>query len=171
MSTLETLVLPAILLPNRDVNFVIYKGILKWPIFNSILPSLNPIVVSKTSPREDLTHVISEGYKALNRNVSIAVFPQGARMTEFRAQDFSSIGVKTAKHAEVPVLPIALKTDAWSKDGFPIPYFGRINPAKTVRISFGNPLHITGNGRKEHDLAIKFIQDKLTAWEMEEKVH
>jgi 1-acyl-sn-glycerol-3-phosphate acyltransferase len=171
MSSLETMILPAILLPNRNVVCVVYKGILRWPIFKDILPSQNPIVVSKTSPREDLTHVLSKGHKALKQDVSVIVFPQGARMTEFRAEDFSSIGVKLAKHAEVPVLPIAIKSDAWGNDGFPIPYFGKIDPAKTVRISFGEPLYISGTGRKEHDLAVGFIKDKLTSWGMEEKVH
>ncbi len=170
MSSLETMILPAILLPNRNIICVVYKGILRWPLFKDILPSQNPIVVSKTSPREDLTLVLSEGYKALKQDASVIVFPQGARMTEFRAEDFSSIGVKLAKHAEVPVVPIAIKSDAWGKDGFPIPYFGKIDPAKTVRISFGEPLYISGTGRKEHDLAVSFIQDKLTSWEMEEKV-
>ena len=90
-------------------------------------------------------------------------------MSEFRAEDFSSIGVKLAKHAGVPVIPIAIKSDAWGKDGFPIPYFGKIDPAKTVRISFGDPLYITGNGRKEHDMVVNFIQDKLMSWENRER--
>jgi len=169
MSSLETFILPAILLPNRNVVCVVYKGILKWPVFKDILPSLNPIVVSKTSPREDLTHVLSKGHKSLKQDASVIVFPQGARMTEFRTEDFSSIGVKLAKHAEVPVIPIAIKSDAWGKDGFPITYFGKIDPAKTVRISFGDPLYITGNGKQEHDLAVNFIQDKLTSWENGDK--
>lgn len=171
MSSLETMILPAILLPHRNVVCVVYKGILRWPIFKDILPSQNPIVVSKTSPREDLTHVLSKGYRALKQDASVIVFPQGARMTEFRAEDFSSIGIKLAKHAKVPVVPIAIKSDAWGNDGFPIPYFGKIDPAKTVRISFGEPLYISGTGRKEHDLAVGFIKDKLTSWGMEEKVH
>ena len=171
MSSLETFILPAILLPNRNVICVVFKGILRWPIFKDILPSLNPIVVSKTSPREDLTHVLSEGYEAIKQDASVIVFPQGARMTEFRAQDFSSIGVKLAKHAGVPVIPVAIKSDAWGKDGFPIPYFGKIDRAKTVRISFGDPLYITGSGKKEHGMVVNFIQDKLMSWGTEEKVH
>lgn len=167
MSSLETMILPAILLPHRNVICVVYKGILRWPLFKDILPSQNPIFVSKTSPREDLALMLSEGNKALKQDTSVVVFPQGARMSEFRAEDFSSIGVKLAKHAEVPVIPIAIKSDAWGKDGFPITYFGKIDPAKTVRISFGDPLYVRGNGKKEHDLVINFIRDKLTSWNTE----
>jgi len=63
----------------------------------------------------------------------------------------------------VPVIPIALKTDAWGI-GRKLKDFGKINPLKPVRICFGDPMQIAGSGREEHESIVEFITAKLRDW-------
>lgn len=96
-------------------------------------------------------------------NISVLIFPQTTRELFFDPKKFNTLGIKLAKRAKVPVIPIAVKTDAcgmgrWAMD------FGRIDPSKPVRVSFGEPVHINGNGKTEHRLTIDFIGSKLDGW-------
>ncbi len=76
---------------------------------------------------------------------------------------FNTIGAKLARRAGVPLVPIALKTDAWSV-GKLIKDFGPIRPERTVHFSIGPPLEVTGNGREQHEETVRFIQNKLASW-------
>ena len=49
----------------------------------------------------------------LRNGMSVIIFPQTTRIMDFDRKQFNSMGVKLAKRAQVPVVPIALKTDAW----------------------------------------------------------
>jgi 1-acyl-sn-glycerol-3-phosphate acyltransferase len=68
-----------------------------------------------------------------------------------------------AARAGVPVVPIALKTDAWGV-GKLIKDFGKVHPETMVHFYFGDPLIISGNGRVEHEKITGFIQGKLAEW-------
>jgi 1-acyl-sn-glycerol-3-phosphate acyltransferase len=79
----------------------------------------------------------------------------------------SSIGVKLAKRAGVPIIPLALKTDAW-KNGKFIKDFGVIDAAEPVRFAFGAPLSVVGKGAEEQQMVAEFISGKLAGWERAE---
>ena len=91
------------------------------------------------------------------------VFPQTTRRPVFDPAQFNSIGVKLARRAGVPVIPLAVKTDAWGL-GWPLKDLGKIDPSRTVRFSFGDPLTVTGTGKEEHEEVVRFITDKLDSW-------
>ena len=74
--------------------------------------------------------------------------------------EFNTIGVKLAKRAGVPVVPIALKTDAWG-NGKHLKDFGKIDPSKKVRFVFGRPLLVSEQGGEEHRAIIAFICEKV----------
>ena len=76
----------------------------------------------------------------------------------------SSIGVKLAKKAGVPVIPLALQTSAW-KNGKFIKDFGGIDAEKDAHFSFGEPIHVKGKGAEEHQMIIEFIEAKLKEWD------
>lgn len=163
MSIMETLILPVIILPYTKVTFVVKESLLHYPIFKHVMRSRNPVAVTRTNPRQDLKTVLSEGSERLAKDISIIVFPQTTRSLGFDPEHFGSIGTKLAKKADVPIVPIALKTDAWqngklSKD------FGRIVPDIPVRISFGRPLRISGKGGEEQQQVVEFIAGKLEKW-------
>lgn len=164
MSTLETFILPGIIEPYRPNTFVIKESLTKYPVFKHIMLSLDPVVVTRENPREDFQTVMKGGQERLNRGISIVVFPQTTRATKFNPNQFNTIGIKLAKRAGVPIIPIALKTDAWGNNEHFVKEFGKIDPIKTVHISFGGPVHVHGNGKDEHELVIKFIEENLKEW-------
>lgn len=168
MSTLETFVLPGLIQSFRDVTFVVQDGLMVYPVFKHVMISRDPIPVSRKNPRQDLKDVLRGGLKRLNNGISLVIFPQSTRTLHFDPKQFNSMGVKLAKRAGVPVVPIAVKTDAWTigkihRD------FGKIDPRKKVHICFDNPIKIKGNGREEHEYTINFITGKLASWEQDEK--
>ncbi len=163
MSTLETFVLPVILLPLRPITFVVKQSLLEYPVFGHVMRSRDPIVVGRTNPREDLKAVLDGGAERLARGISIVVFPQTTRTAVFDPAEFNTIGVKLAKRAGVPVLPVALKTDAWG-NGRLIKDCGRIDPSKTVHFAFAAPRAIANRGSEEHEEIIRYIAEHLSAW-------
>ena len=163
MSTLEAFVLPTIIQPLKRVAFVVKKSLVEYPIFGHLMRSRNPIVVGRTNPREDLKAVFEGGVERLQSGISIVVFPQKTRSPLFDPAAFNSIGIKLAKRAQVPVVPLALKTDAWA-NGARLKDFGRIDPAKPVHFAFGEPLRVQGCGAAEHEQVVEFIRENLVSW-------
>jgi 1-acyl-sn-glycerol-3-phosphate acyltransferase len=163
MSTLETFVLPCIIQPLKPVTFVVKKSLISTPVFGPIMRSRDPIVVGRINPREDLKAVLNEGAKKIDQGVSIVIFPQSTRSNDFKPDEFNSLGIKLALKAGVPVVPLALKTDAWGK-GKIIKDFGPVDKNKKVFFAFGEPMKIKGRGAEEHQKVIDFIQDNLSQW-------
>lgn len=167
MSTLETFVLPYIISPVRPVTFVVKKSLLETPLFGPVMRSRNPVVVGRTNPREDLKAVLDEGTAKIAQGISIVIFPQSTRSAVFDPEQFNSLGVKLAVRAGVPLLPIALKTDAWGT-GRIIKDFGRLDRTKKVHFAFGHPIQVQGKGAAEHQAVINFIRSHLEQWTREE---
>jgi 1-acyl-sn-glycerol-3-phosphate acyltransferase len=163
MSTLETFVLPGLIHPDRKIVFVIKESLLRFPFFGKVIGARNPISVGRKNPRDDLRVVLEEGAVRLAGGLSVVVFPQTTRSRIFIPEQFNTIGIKLAKRAGVPVVPVALKTDAWGV-GRPLKDFGPIHPEKTAHLAFGEPMTIEENGRKQHDQVVGFIRGKLEEW-------
>ena len=163
MSTLETFVLPCIILPFKKVNFVVKESLYHYPVFKHVMRALKPISVTRINPREDLKTMMEEGLKHLEAGVSVIVFPQTTRQTRFDPSGFNSIGTKLASRAGVPVVPVAVRTDAWG-NGKRIKDFGPINPALPVRFSFGESIEVTGNGKEAQAAVVEYIESHLNKW-------
>ena len=138
MSTLETMILPSIIGPHRELTFVVKESLVKHPLFGDVMRSRNPIVVGRTDPRKDLEAVMNGGVELLNNGISIVIFPQSTRSLEFKPEEFNSLGVKLAKKAGVEVVPVALKTDFWG-NGKLIKELGPLDRHKHIHIKFGEP--------------------------------
>ncbi|MDD6088558.1 MAG: lysophospholipid acyltransferase family protein [Desulfovibrionaceae bacterium] len=163
MSTLETFVLPCLIQPWKDMTFVVKESLVHYPLFGSVLRSRNPIVVGRVNPREDLAAVLGQGMEILNKGRSLIIFPQSTRTQRFDPKYFNTIGIKLARKAGVPVIPLALRTDAWgtsrlTKD------FGPITPSSVIHFAFGEPLVVSGTGRNEHQQIVDFISRRLKSW-------
>lgn len=163
MSTLETIILPGIVQPLKDVTFVVKRAIVKLPVFKYMMLTRDPIVVDRVNPREDLTRVLTEGAAHLKRGRSIVVFPQTTRTTVFDPAQFNTIGIKLAREAGVPIVPVAVRSDAWGIGKW-IKDFGKVDVSLPVRLAFGDPLMVEGRGTTTHQAVIRFIADHLTAW-------
>lgn len=166
MSTLETFILPGIIQPLKPVTFVVKESLIHMPVFGPIMRSRDPIVVGRTNAREDLKTVLEGGTKKLHDGQSLVVFPQSTRSAVFNPSEFNSLGIKLAVKANVPIVPVALKTDAWGI-GKKFKDFGPIDVKKKVHIAFGEHMLIQHRGAEEHQKMINFIADKLEQWTTE----
>jgi 1-acyl-sn-glycerol-3-phosphate acyltransferase len=163
MSTLETIILPGIVQPLKDCTFVVKRAIVEYPIFKHMMLSRDPIVVDRVNPREDLMRVLQEGSAHLKNGRSIIVFPQTTRTVTFDPAHFNTIGIKLAREAGVPIVPVAVRTDAWGIGKW-IKEFGKVDVSLPVRIAFGQPLTIEGRGSTTHQAVIRYISDHLESW-------
>jgi 1-acyl-sn-glycerol-3-phosphate acyltransferase len=163
MSTLETVILGLFIQPNMPVTFVVKHNLLTYPVFKHSLRTRNPIAVSRQNPRDDLKAVLEGGVERLQNGTSIIVFPQTKRTATFDPARFNSIGVKLARKAGAPIIPVALATDAWGIGKY-LKDLGKIDPSKNVFIAFGEPLEVQGRGEHAHAATIAFIQARLREW-------
>lgn len=163
MSTLETMVLPGIIAPHREVTFVVKESLVKHPLFGHVMRSRDPIVVGRTDPRKDFEAVMTKGMELLSKGTSVVIFPQSTRSVEFNPEEFNSLGVKLARKAGVNVVPVALKTDFW-RQGKVIRELGPLDSSKIIYIKFGEPFPVTGSGKTENQKIIDFIQESLKEW-------
>jgi len=164
MSTLETIALPCMILREKELAITLKKQLLDIPIFGTLLSGFKTVVVSRISPIDDYKVIMKDGVKAIKAGYSILIFPQSSRTTQFSPKDFNSIGVKLAKRAKVPIIPIALKTDFWKAGKF-VKDFGKIDRKNKVFFKFGNPIIVEGNGKKENKEIVGFIEQNLNQWQ------
>ncbi|MBW2177934.1 MAG: hypothetical protein JRH03_13480, partial [Deltaproteobacteria bacterium] len=78
---------------------------------------INSHSISLKSPRVFVSNHMSVLetflFPSLQRNVSVLVFPQTTRGLRFDPDKFNTLGIKLARRAKVPVIPVAVKADAW----------------------------------------------------------
>lgn len=163
MSTLETFLFPCLVSPFKDFAYVLKQDLLNYPLLGKILVPGEPIAVSRKNPREDLKKVLEEGSRILSSGRSMLIFPQSTRTRQMDATSFNTLGIKLAKRVNVPIIPVALKTDFWGT-GRLLRDFGPIGKTKDIFFSFGEPINIQGDGKKEHQEIINFISSHLEDW-------
>ena len=164
MSLLETAVMHAFVRPRRDFCFVIKRSLLDVPYFGHIMRFLHCIPVDRVNPREDFKAVLEEGTCRLKEGKSVVIFPQSTRSAVFDPAQFNTIGIKLAKHAGVPVIPLALRTD-FLANGRLIKDLGPIIRNREIYFEFGEPImSVEGTGKKEHQQVIDFIRSRLVQW-------
>lgn len=166
MSILETMIFPSIIAPQKDTTFVVKENLTTYPIFGPIMRSRDPIVVSRSNSRQDLATVMTKGQELLSDGMSIVIFPQSTRNTEFKPEEFNSLAVKLAGKAKVPVIPIAIKTDFWTNGKY-LKDLGAIHRDRIIHMNFGEPIPINGNGKDEHKKIVDFIAGHLDEWKKE----
>lgn len=169
MSTLETFIFPCLVRPHKPVTFVVKEKLIKGNLFGSVMRSRDPITVTRKDPRADLDAVINGGKERLAKGTSIIIFPQStktARWRYFEPKLFNSLGVKLAKMAGVPVIPIAIKTNFWG-DSPIFRGFGKVDRKATIHMEFGEPMTIEGRGKAEHQRCVDFIKERTDRWEAE----
>lgn len=163
MSTLETFTFPCIIASQKKTTFVVKESLVSYPLFGPIMRSREPIVVTRSNSRRDFEIVMNQGQKLLEQGISVIIFPQKTRKVRFAPEEFNSLGVKLAAKADVPVIPVAIKTDFWGQ-GKLIKDFGPIKPDNTIYMTFEKAMHIKNKGKEEHMKIINFISSKLEEW-------
>ncbi|MBI5442853.1 MAG: 1-acyl-sn-glycerol-3-phosphate acyltransferase [Deltaproteobacteria bacterium] len=163
MSTLETFVLPSILHPVKPVTFVVKESLVRYPVFGPIMRSRDPIQVGRKNPREDLTAVLQGGEERIGRGLSLVIFPQTTRSERFYPQRFNSLGAKLAARTNVPLVPVALRSDAWG-NGRLLKDFGPVDVQRPVRFRLGAPIAARGKRNDAHAASLRFITSCLREW-------
>lgn len=167
MSLLETGLLHAVSREYIDFSFVVKESLMTVPYFCDILKALDAIPVTRDNPREDLKTMLREGKRILESGRSLIVFPQSTRSEFMDPEKFNSIGVKLAKSAGVPILPLALKTD-FLANGKILRDMGPVRPEKLVCFEFAPLMNVEGNGQVEHQKIVEFISSRLDKWRAKE---
>jgi 1-acyl-sn-glycerol-3-phosphate acyltransferase len=163
MSMLETFVLPTILLAARPVAFVVKESLVRYPLFGRVLRTVGCVQVGRRNPRDDFEAVMKGGEEMLKAGRIVVVFPQSTRSREVLPEQFNTIGVKLARRAGVPVVPLALKTD-FQGLGSLVKDFGAVDRGKEVRFSFGPRLLPQDNPRAIHEACVGFIATTVGGW-------
>ncbi len=163
MSAFETMVLKCFVSPRKKLSFVVKKSLLDYPVFGNIMRNQKCITLERKKPMDDFKTIIQKGVEQLKQGYSIMVFPQATRGVRFNPEKFNSIGVKLARRASVPVIPVALKTDFLGV-GSVIREIGPINRRKDVFFHFGEHMQVEGNGKITHRKIIDFILEHLEKW-------
>jgi 1-acyl-sn-glycerol-3-phosphate acyltransferase len=164
MSAMETQVLPGIIGLARPLTFVTKGSLMRYPVFSRVLGAFDPIVVSRTDPRSDLRHVLEMGKSKLEAGISVIIFPQARRTDDFDPEAFGTMGLRLARAAGVPMVPIALRTGAWGRGRW-VEDLGMIDPTKTVRFAIGAPIPVGDDGPAAHRAVAAFIAERVTTWD------
>ena len=163
MRTLETFLFPCMIGPVRPLSFVVKESLVTQPVFGPIMRACDPVTVTRRNPRADLKAVLQQGAEKLNDGSSVVIFPQQTRSPVFRASRFNTLGVKLARRAGVPVVPIALKTDFWGT-GSHIRDLGPVDASRDVYFEFGAAIDSGDSQRTVHGKVVTFLRERLQSW-------
>jgi 1-acyl-sn-glycerol-3-phosphate acyltransferase len=164
MSILETIVIPSLVLKYKELCITMKKQLFDVPVFGTLLSGFRTVSVSRKNPIDDYKTLIRDGGKAIEDGYSILLFPQTTRTSSFSPEEFNSVGVKLAKRAQVPIVPVALKTDFWG-NGRILKDLGPVDRNKKIYFRFGEPITVSGKGKEENQQIIDFIQRNLAEWQ------
>lgn len=163
MGTLETMVFPCLVAPVKEVTFVVKESLTTNPLFGPVMRARNPIAVGRNDSRQDLMKVLTEGKQKLSEGTSVIIFPQSTRTVDWQPEQFNTLGIKLAQKAGVRIIPMAIKTDAWT-NGKLVKDLGGIKRHTPIHIKFGAPMEVVGNGKEQHEFCVNFISEYLKKW-------
>ena len=108
MSTLETVMLPFVLLAYGPIATVVKQSLSHLPFLTRAAAHMGLIPIGRKSPREDLMTIFNVGGERIKEGNSITIYAQGTRQPVFSRKSWGSIGTKLAERSGVPVVPIAV---------------------------------------------------------------
>lgn len=165
MSSLETYMLPPMLMTWPGLIIVLKEELAHYPLFGNVVKAVYPIRIERKSPVEDLRKVLNEGKAGIEAGRSALIFPQGKRERLFNPAEFNTLGTKLAQHAKAPVVPIAVMTD-FMRIGKKHRDLGTtIHPSSPVRFSCGPVIPHDLPRNEVQARSVEFISSKLAEWE------
>lgn len=163
MSILESFLLPGMLLHLNRAAAVIKESLTRYPLLGPFAVATEPISVARLNPREDLRAVLEQGRRFLEAGRSVILFPGATRSAAFDPAAFNTLGVKLARDARAPVVPLALKTD-FQANGRLVKDIGPLDRSQPVRFRFGPPVAVGKDGKEANQEVVRFISATLAEW-------
>lgn len=163
MSILESFLLPGMLLHMNRAAAVIKESLTRYPLLGPFAVATEPISVARVNPREDLRAVLEQGRRFLEAGRSVILFPGATRSSSFDPAAFNTLGVKLARDAGAPVVPLALKTD-FQANGRLVKDIGPLDRSQPVRFRFGPPVSVGKDGKEANQEVVRFISATLAEW-------
>ena len=168
MSTVETILLPPILLAHGSFSFVAKESLSRLPFLHKAAAHMRMVPIGRKSPREDLLSILSTGVERLRGGDDFLIFPQGTRDSVFRRRRYSSIGAKLAERAGCPIVPVVVDTRCQPRRDRGLlrkvfADFGPVDVTKDVRVAFG-PVIAPGKAKDMHEAAFDWMAGRLESW-------
>lgn len=91
----------------RRIGFLAKKQVVYIPVIGQILLLLGHVLVDRSNPRQALKS-IKRCTRAINKGISVALFPEGTRTTDGQVQPFKAGSLRIPVNAEAPVIPISI---------------------------------------------------------------
>lgn len=170
MSTVETVMLPALILTYKPFNVVVKESLTRLPFLHTAAAHMGLVPIGRKSPKQDLLDMMRISTERISeQGNSFLIFPQGTRSKVFSRAKFSSIGAKIAEKAGCPIVPIAVDTrimptrtgSDWFSKAFKD--FGTVDPTVDLKCSCG-PIIPCTKGKEMHEATFNWIADKLEEW-------
>jgi 1-acyl-sn-glycerol-3-phosphate acyltransferase len=163
MSLIDSMIAAAILCPVRPASGVVAERLVNTPLIGPIVRASRAVTVSGRSPRRDLTMLYAAVVPRIQQGETFIVFPEGQRGPGLNVSRFNSLGVKLARAADVPLVPVALKTDAWGI-GLRALYLAPVRPGRPMRLQVLPPLSMTTPDQPVRAAQMHVIAEQVTAW-------
>jgi len=168
MSTLETTMLPPVLLTYGPLNVVAKASLTHLPFLEKAAAHMGLVAIGRKNPREDLVKMLTVGTERIQSGNSFLIFPQGTRQDVFSRKKFSSIGAKLAEKAGCPIVPLAIDSRCLPKREKGLlkgvfKDFGTVDTSFDVRLACG-PVIPCGKSREMQDASFDWIAGKLEEW-------
>ncbi len=153
-SAWETLSLQLIL----PMHVWVVKRELLWiPFFGWLLALSVPIALDRSKGKLAMKQLLEQGRQRLQDGFSVVIFPEGTRMPYGVRGRYKIGGSLLAKHAGVPVLPVAHNAGKlWGRNAF-------IKRHGVIRMVIGKPIETSGLEAEEiNRRAEEWIEDEMT---------
>ncbi|MCG2635439.1 MAG: 1-acyl-sn-glycerol-3-phosphate acyltransferase, partial [Gammaproteobacteria bacterium] len=103
-STWETMALQSL---RPEIGWVLKKQLLRVPFFGWGIAMTRPVAIDRGSPRAAVEQVLRDGKRLLESGRSMAIFPEGTRISPGSRGRYNRSGAALAKAAGVPIIPVA----------------------------------------------------------------
>jgi 1-acyl-sn-glycerol-3-phosphate acyltransferase len=122
---------------------------LKVPFFGWAFRLLSPIAIDRSSGREALKQIVSQGKDKLDQGFWVLVFPEGTRVAPGEKGKYGIGGSWLAAETGAPVVPVAHNAgEVWPKNAF-------IKCPGTVTVSIGPVIESAGKSASELTRAVE----------------
>lgn len=118
--------------------YVLKRELLWIPIFGWGLAMSSPIAIDRSSGREALKKLVTNGAARLKNGLWVVIFPEGTRKAPGEKGKYQIGGAWLATHTQTQVVPVAHNAGrCWAKNSF-------IKKPGVIRVHIGKPIATAG---------------------------